>query len=330
MTRAISLFGIVIMIAVGLLLIKNSGITELQDSPAEVAEVTTPNSLPRHDVDHAIVAMRAAPDGTNAVNTREIRFPDGETISIRLRSRPTKISIPNESSFLLDLTQAQTLLNDAYANGDASAAFRMWELRQFCETHLGDQASLEKALSDVYEQEHYAGPWGMMLVGEGSGQRIVDMADAVQRHYEQCRDIETREGDSGVDWLGRAAEMGSSDALKQQGRQLGKTRAAVQTFEQAWQQGEIYANAWLSHLYANGVADESGLTVQDPTQAYAHQYLFAALLEAKYSQQGGREHLFAQRAWDEVAKMETGLHAHELENAYEIAKALLHDGCCLR
>ena len=206
----------------------------------------------------------------------------------------------------------------------------MWELKRFCNTVLRDKDSLDKTLSSIYEQEAYSGPWGLWLSGEGSGQRIVDMADTAQRHFEQCRGIESRDNDKAADWLRRAAEMGDSEALKNLGPGLGKTKAAVRAFEQAWQNGEIYANAWLSNLYTNGIADDSGLLVQDATQAYAHQYLFAALLEAKYAERGGRENPFARRAWDSVTRMESGLHPHELHEAHEIAKALLHEACCLR
>ncbi len=330
MTKIVSLISLAVVIVLAANQFDRKPQSPPKSSEIESMLLAESVNLPQSNEKTSHVQSNETAVVPNSHDKHAIRFPDGETVSIRLRQRPSKVIIPNASSLQLDLLEAHAILSAALADNTANAAFQMWELRQFCILILGDKASLDNALGSIYQQRGYAGPWGLTLRGEGSGQRIVEMADTAQRHFAQCRDIESLDGEMDIDWLARAAEMGDSEALKKLGATLGQTEAAVHTFEQAWQSGEIYANAWLSSLYANGFTNADGAVVRDATQAFAHQFLFASLLQAKYAEQGGAESLFAKRAWDRVADMETGLHAHELGEAYDMAKTLLHGACCLR
>lgn len=288
-------------------------------SSAVIAAPPPTRSVAQESVEPDMDIVSRAPEG----QLRGVHFPDGEVIEVRLRARPPILTLRNEHSTDLSLLEAFEELSEALTDNPA-AAFKVHELKEHC-----DMIFEEERRTGHYDPQHYSGPWGTTTILDGSGRGKLNSLEAARRHIEECRTL-TDQGIGDTDWLQKAVEGGSSDAFKMMGRRLGDTSAAAEMFEQAWQSGEIFSTIWLSSLYAKGFHTQDGQFVQDTKQALAYQYLFASLNSLKFQARGGSSIPFVQNNWNRVAELEQSLHPHERDEAYVIAKSLLHDGCCMK
>jgi len=261
---------------------------------------------------------------------RYIEFPDGDRVEITFRNGSLLHQVPPG----LDNGEAPGFhdrLAPLAAQGDAAAAYRLYESLRKCRNAARTEADLNDSISQLhatFSVPDQSIEGATRILGTGTN---LDLQIATMRsQFDRCRGVTEAQIAASNDYLEIAADAGVYPATLQYAQLIvGKDPARAKSyFEIAWESGDAKAAFELAKQYRDGY---SGME-PDRVTAYAYLYVGAKASELMFEGRSGEVFDTVKAAIHEKSsRMMVDFTPYEIEAAIPIAKSLLEDNdkCCL-
>lgn len=261
---------------------------------------------------------------------RSIEFPDGDRVEITFRNGSLLHQVP------LGIDNGEDpgfhdRLAPLAAQGDAAAAYRLYQSLRKCRNAPRTEEDLNDSISQLYAtfsvpDQSIEG--GTRILGSETN---LDLQIAAMRgQFVRCQGVTEAEIAASDDYLEIAADAALYPATLQYAQWIVEKdpARAKSYFEIAWKSGDVNAAFELAKLYRRGYSG----TEPDRVTAYAYLYIGAKVSEAWFENRSGEVFDTVKAAVQEKSRrMMVEFTPYETEAAIPVAKSILknNDRCCL-